>query len=164
MSKQFALNLVGEFAVYRDMEPLVLPPSCRRVVALAALKRRPLHRSWLCATLWPASQPAKAVASLRSALWRLRPMGADQLLVVDRHHVALAPDVWVDWHEALQLAERIPGAAVGSDPRLRRLLSRGDLLDGWTEPWCVMERARFRALKQTVLATPPVTRNCGALP
>ena len=48
MCKQFRLNLLGEFAVYRDMEPLVLPPSCRRLVALAAVKRRELHRSWVC--------------------------------------------------------------------------------------------------------------------
>lgn len=160
MSKQFALNLVGEFAVYRDMEPLVLPPSCRRVVALAAVKRRELHRGWVCATLWPYSPPAKAIASLRSALWRLRPLGADPLLVVDRHHVALASHVWVDWHEALHLAERLPAATASTDPRLRRLLCGGDLLDGWTEPWCATERARFRALKDAAVATP----NCGSLP
>ncbi|MFN3001814.1 AfsR/SARP family transcriptional regulator [Mycolicibacterium wolinskyi] len=162
MSKQFALNLVGEFAVYRDMKPLVLPPSCRRVVALAAVKRRELHRSWVCATLWPYSPPAKAVASLRSALWRLRPLGADPLLVVNRHHLGLAPHVWVDWHEVLHLAGRM---SPDSDPRLRRLLGDGDLLDGWTEPWCVTERARFRALKQAALASPAIRHpNCGAMP
>ncbi len=101
VSKQFTLNLLGEFAVYRDMEPLVLPPSCRRLVALAAVKRRELHRSWVCDLLWPDSPPHKAVSSLRSALWRLRPLGADTLLVVRHQYVSLAPEVKVDWHEAL---------------------------------------------------------------
>ncbi|MGV0745897.1 AfsR/SARP family transcriptional regulator [Mycolicibacterium sp. XJ870] len=148
MPKQFALNLLGEFAVYRDMEPLALPPSCRRVVALAAVKRRELHRDWICATLWPSSTPAKAVASLRSALWRLRPLGADPLLNVNRHYVALAPEVWVDWHEAIGLINRLPAQTAGSDPALRRLLRGGDLLDGWTESWCAAERARYRACRE----------------
>ena len=47
MSEQFAITLLGGFEVYRDNQPLDLPPSCRRVVALAALKRRPVPRGEL---------------------------------------------------------------------------------------------------------------------
>ncbi|CRZ13355.1 AfsR/SARP family transcriptional regulator [Mycolicibacterium neworleansense] len=159
MSKQFTLNLLGEFAVYRDMEPLVLPPSCRRLVALAAVKRRELHRSWVCDLLWPGSPPQKAVSSLRSALWRLRPLGADSLLVVRHQYVSLAPEVKVDWHDALALHEArtvtegrpVPAPA---QPVLHRLMRSGDLLEGWPDPWCVAERDRYRAIRRSVLATP----------
>lgn len=158
MSKQFRLNLLGEFAVYRDMEPLVLPPSCRRLVALAAVKRRELHRSWVCDLLWPGSPPHKAVSSLRSALWRLRPLGADALLVVRHQYVFLAPEVTVDWHEAVALHEAmtlIDGRPVpaGAHPTLHRLVRSGDLLEGWTDSWCVAERDRYRAIQQSVLDT-----------
>ncbi|WKG01746.1 transcriptional regulator [Mycolicibacterium sp. HK-90] len=157
MSKQFTLNLLGEFAVYRDMQPLVLPPSCRRLVALAAVKRHELHRSWVCDLLWPDSPPNKAVSSLRSALWRLRPMGADALLVVHHQYVSLAPEVKVDWHEAMALHETIAmidgrPLPAATHPALHRLLRSGDLLEGWTESWCAAERARYRAIQRSVLS------------
>lgn len=159
VSKQFRLNLLGEFAVYRDMEPLVLPPSCRRLVALAAVKRRELHRSWVCDMLWPGSPPKKAVSSLRSALWRLRPLGADSLLVVQHQYVSLAPEVNVDWHQAMALhaamtvIEGRPAPSI-THPVLHRLLRSGDLLEGWTDPWCVAERDRYRAIQQSLLDAP----------
>lgn len=159
MSKQFTLNVLGEFAVYRDMEPVLLPPSCRRLVALAAVKRRELHRSWVCDLLWPGSPPQKAVSSLRSALWRLRPLGADSLLVVRHQYVSLAPEVKVDWHEALALHEAmavIDGRLAPADthPVLHRLLRSGDLLEGWPDSWCAAERDRYRAIKRSVLDAP----------
>ncbi|MGV0815087.1 transcriptional regulator [Mycolicibacterium boenickei] len=158
MSKQFTLNLLGEFAAYRGMEPLVLPPSCRRLVALAAVKRRELHRSWVCDLLWPDSPPHKAVSSLRSALWRLRPLGADPLLVVRHQYLSLAPEVKVDWHEAMALHDAMamiegrPVPAV-TQPVLNRLLGSGDLLEGWTDSWCAAERDRYRAFRRAVLNT-----------
>lgn len=161
MSKQFRLNLLGEFAVYRDMEPLVLPPSCRRLVALAAVKHRELHRSWVCDMLWPGSPPHKAVSSLRSALWRLRPLGADALLVVRHQYVCLAPEVKVDWHDAIALHKAmtmIDGrpAPPAAQPTLHRLLHSRDLLEGWTDPWCVSERDRYRSIRRSVLDTADV--------
>ena len=45
MPTQFTLNLLGEFAVYQDMEHVVLPPSCRRVVALAPHVRVDWHQA-----------------------------------------------------------------------------------------------------------------------
>lgn len=159
MSKQFTLNLLGEFAVYRDMEPVVLPPSCRRLVALAAVKRRELHRSWVCDLLWPGTPPQKAVSSLRSALWRLRPLGADALLVVRHQYVSLAPDVKVDWHEALAMHEamaEVDGRPAPADthPVLHRLIRSRDLLEGWPDSWCAAERDRYRAIKRSVLDAP----------
>ncbi|OBG88805.1 transcriptional regulator [Mycobacterium sp. NS-7484] len=163
MSKQFTLNLLGEFAVYRDMEPLVLPPSCRRLVALVAVKRRELHRGWVCDLLWPGSPPNKAVSSLRSALWRLRPVGADALLVVRHQYVSLAPEVKVDWHEAIALhdamapAEGRPVPAI-THPTLHRLLRSKDLLEGWSEPWCSAERDRYRAIRRSLSSSAEAPR------
>src|SRR5262245_44018500 len=133
----FSLHLLGGFAVYRGEQPVDLPPACQRLVALIALKRRPVHRLWVCATLWPHAQTKRAIASLRSAMWRLRPAGADPLLHVDPQYLQLAPEVSVDWHEASDLIDQL--LAGGIDPQLVAdllpLLRAGDLLDKWTERW-----------------------------
>ena len=110
MSEQFAINLLGGFDVYRDDQLLDLPPSCRRVVALAALKRRAVLRTWMCRVLWPTTRPDQAMARLRTTLWRLRPLGADALLTVNPQWITVAPGVWVDWYDAVDLI----GAATGS--------------------------------------------------
>lgn len=161
--EQFSLNLLGDFAVYRGMRPIILPPSCQRVVALAALKRRRLHRTWVCATLWPYAPPAKASASLRSALWRLRPLGAEPLLDLDAGSIGLAPNVSVDWYHA---TDALTGALGGArrDAHSPAPSASAELLDGWPDPWCVHERRRFQAMRVAVenrLATMPETRVAG---
>ncbi|MBW8710557.1 MAG: transcriptional regulator, partial [Mycobacterium sp.] len=95
MSEEFSLRLLGQFTVYRGEEPVDLPPACQRLIALLAVKRRPVHRLWVCAMLWPHAQTRRAIASLRSTMWRLRPVGADPLLEIDPQYIALAPGVWV---------------------------------------------------------------------
>lgn len=157
MADDFALNMLGGFTVFKNAEPLALPPSCQRVVALAALKRKSLHRQWVCSVLWPYSPPRKAVASLRSALWRLRPLGADALLTIDAQSLVLSPGVSVDWHDSVDLIDRLLTAETpaGSEPDvvadLLPLLRNGDLLQGWGDRWCGAERNRYRGMRHAAL-------------
>ncbi|MGV0797368.1 transcriptional regulator, partial [Mycolicibacterium elephantis] len=58
---RYALHLLGGFAVHVGDREVTLPPGCQRLVALLALKRRPMHRLWVCATLWPHTQTRRAV-------------------------------------------------------------------------------------------------------
>jgi hypothetical protein len=154
MSDEFSVNLLGQFAVYRGDQPIDLPPACQRLIALLALKRRPVHRLWVCAMLWPHAQTRRAVASLRSAMWRLRPVGADPLLEIDPQYVALAPSVSVDWHYAVDMIRCLldDGGPAAVDPQfvaeLLPLLRAGELLDGWTAPWAAAERQRYRAMRK----------------
>ncbi|MGX9792656.1 AfsR/SARP family transcriptional regulator [Mycobacterium sp. MMS18-G62] len=153
MSEQLSLNVLGGFAVHRDDQHVALPPACQRLVALLALKRRPVHRLWVCAMLWPHAQTRRAIASLRSAMWRLRPAGVDELLVIDPQYIALAPHVSVDWHDAVDLIERLldEDKPAGADPQLVAdllpLLRAGDLLEGWSERWVITERDRYRNMR-----------------
>ncbi len=146
---QYALHLLGGFAVHIGDREVDLPPACQRLVALLALKRRPMHRLWVCATLWPTTQTRRAVASLRSAAWRLRPLGADRLVTQDCQYVALAPEVSVDWHNAVDLMDRLRGGIV--EPQLvvdlLPLLRAGELLDKWTEQWVGPERSSYHAMR-----------------
>jgi hypothetical protein len=105
--------------------------------------------------LWPHAQTRRAVASLRSAMWRLRPVGADPLLEVDPQYIELAPGVSVDWHDAVDQIGHLLGdgePAPVADPQfvaeLLPLLRAGELLDGWTEPWAATERQRYRVLRK----------------
>jgi DNA-binding SARP family transcriptional activator len=152
VSEEFSLKLLGQFAVYRGEQPVELPPACQRLIALLALKRRPVHRLWVCAMLWPHAQTRRAIASLRSTMWRLRPVGADPLLKVDPQYVALSTSVSVDWQHAVDQIERLLDHDEPVDPQfvaeLLPLLRAGELLDGWSEPWATGERQRYRAMRK----------------
>jgi hypothetical protein len=157
MSERFTITLLGGFAVYLDEQHVSLPPSCQRVIALAALSRRDVPRAWMCSVLWPTSPPNRAVARLRTTLWRLRPLGADGLLVVDPQSVAVAPGVSVDWRNALDLIERLRQSSglAAADPELVAellpLLWAGGLLEGWTEPWHVHPQRSYHAMRMAAL-------------
>ncbi len=157
MSEQFTVKMLGGFEVHRDGLPLDLPPSCQRLVALAALKRRAVPRSWLCRTLWPTTRPDRATARLRTTLWRLRPMGAGALLSVAPQSIALAPDVSVDWHDSVELIGQFLGHSEPADPdddlaaELLPLLREGALLDGWTDDWNAYARETYRDLRLDAL-------------
>ncbi|MCT7660549.1 AfsR/SARP family transcriptional regulator [Mycobacterium deserti] len=147
--QQFNVQLLGEFAVHDGDRPVELPPACQRLVALLALKRRPVHRLWVCATLWPHAQTRRAVASLRSAMWRLRPAGAEPLLLIDPQYLQLSPDVAVDWHDAVDGIERLLRGDLDPDlvAELLPLLGAGELLDKWVESWVAQERTRYHDMR-----------------
>lgn len=164
--------MLGGFSVHKDARPLALPPSSQRVVALVALKRQAVHRLWVSSTLWPYSPPEKAAASLRSALWRLRPLGAAPLVQVEPQYLALADHVEVDWYAAVKLTAELlrEGPRRTADPvlitNLLPLLRAGDLLEGWKDEWCTEERGRYRSMRTTALdvLSPNAERQVGHHP
>jgi DNA-binding SARP family transcriptional activator len=123
------------------------------VVALAALKRRALPRAWMCRVLWPTTRPDRATARLRTTLWRLRPMGAGALLIVSPKSITIAPDVQVDWYDAVDLMGQLLGHTDPVDPdrdlaaELLPLLRAGALLDGWKDEWNEYARRTYRDLR-----------------
>jgi DNA-binding SARP family transcriptional activator len=153
VSEQFAITMLGGFEVHRDNQLLDLPPSCRRLVALAALKRRALPRRWICRVLWPSTRPDRAAVRLRTTLWRLRPMGADGLLTVTSRSVSIAPNVQVDWYDAVDLMGQLLGHTDPVDPdrdlaaELFPLLRAGALLEGWEDQWNEYARHTYRDLR-----------------
>lgn len=152
---QFSVQLLGGFAVRRGDHPVDLPPACQRLVALVALKRKPVHRLWVCATLWPRAETRRAVASLRSTLWRLRPVGAEPTVIVDPQYLQLAPEVSVDWHESTELIGQLLRGDIDSRlvADLLPLLRAGELLDKWAEKWVAAERDRYHEARLTAIET-----------
>lgn len=96
-----------------------------------------------------ASVDAQAVASLRSATWRLRPLSVTGLLTVDPQYLQLGAGVSVDLHDAVDLLEQL--LAGGIDPHLVAELlpplRAAELLDRWTEPWVDGHRDRYHEMR-----------------
>jgi hypothetical protein len=101
----------------------------------------------------PHAQPRRAIASLRSTMWRLRPVGADPLLEIDPQYIALAEGVAVDWHDSVDHIAALLDREDPVDPQfvgeLLPLLRAGELLEGWAEPWATAERQRYRAMRKS---------------
>lgn len=158
MPGRFSVQMIGRFRVQCDNHPIDLPPSCQRVIALAALAGEPVQRTWACSQLWPDIPARRASDRLRTTLWRLRPLGADDLFSVDAQSFSLAPDVHVDWRRAVELCEcvlRRHASASRPDPavvdELLPMLTGGALLDGWTDHWHAGERNRYQGLRVSAL-------------
>jgi len=147
------LALLGGFRVVAGARELALPAHARRVLAYLGVHRRSsAHaRVPMAEVLWPAASTARAQASLRTALWRIR-RGDRRLVQVTPDVVRLGPDVQVDLHAAVDGARAVlaggttgapdaGGVAVGVEGL------RGELLPGWEEDWLLLERERLRQMQ-----------------
>ena len=149
-NERVSLSLLDAFELRCDGEPVSLPPSAQRLLALLALHDRPLLRPYVAGTLWLDTPDERASANLRSSLWRLKRPGP-RLVDATSVQLRLAPAVRVDVHETASLAHRLlsgPHGAPGTDAELApdpRLLT-GELLPDWYDDWVVLERERLRQL------------------
>jgi DNA-binding SARP family transcriptional activator len=125
--------------------------------------RRPHHREVLAERLWGADgadDPPRGRRYLRQTLWELhRALGrcgsSAGLLCVDPEWIAIGWDAGISSDVTeLELAyelvhrsptTRLPEGVVGRADAAAELY-RGDLLEGWYQDWCVVERERCRAL------------------
>lgn len=130
------LQLVGRFAACNDDgDPITIPPTGARLLALLALHRHGLTRGCVGGMLWPDKDEDRAAANLRSALWRLKTTRS--IAIVDREPavMGLAPDIRVD-------IDSVRAHSISDDVALDRLLC--DLLEGWDDSWVQPFRIRWR--------------------
>jgi DNA-binding SARP family transcriptional activator len=131
----------------RGAERIALPAAAQRLVALLALQPRPVHRLHAAGLLWPDTSDARALASLRSALWRAGAITGG-LIDADDHQLQLADGVAVDFRH---VSERARAVIAGREPVAESdlaLLDRaGELLPDWYQDWVLTERERFRQLR-----------------
>lgn len=114
-------------------------------MAFVALHPRGVHRVVAAGTLWATASEARAGASLRSALWRLRSASPVPLVDVGAERLRLLPYVSVDVHEQTAAARRALDPA--TPPQDYRQELDGELLPGWYEEWVLVERDRLRQLR-----------------
>jgi DNA-binding SARP family transcriptional activator len=138
------LALMGNFMLAGADGAVRLPMTAQRVVAFLALARKPVSRLYVAGHLWPDASEARAAASLRSALWRVRRAG--DVVRTDAYDLELDAAVSVDVAAALELARRVDDTAAAlSATDVGELCRTDDLLPGWyDEAWLDIERDCFR--------------------
>ncbi len=119
--RPLSLSLLDGFRLLSGERQVILPPACERLLALLALNGR-CSRSRAAGCLWPQAREHKALACLRTCIWRCNHTA--DLVAAGPRTVELAADVHVDVREHLAPA--------------------GDLLPGWDDEWLVAERERLR--------------------
>ena len=139
--------LIGGFTFRRLGAAVDLPLGAQRLVAFLAFKPKALLRIHVASVLWANTSEPKAVASLRTTLWRLRQADLD-VVESSGPKLALAPGVRVDVQDAAVLAHRVlarPREAVDHGLELEGLV--GEVLPDWYDDWLLIERERFRQLR-----------------
>jgi DNA-binding SARP family transcriptional activator len=156
-----SVTLLGGFLLHAGEDSVELPATAQRLVALLALRGR-MSRSRLAGTLWPETAEQRALASLRTGLWRTS-QAAERLVTCTGGMVDLDARVDVDMRrfvvEALQFMHGGGAHESGSPPPARRdadyavdvLVTDGELLPDWEEEWLLFERERVRQLRLHVL-------------
>jgi len=141
------LQLLGEFMVAGcDGDRVRIPHASQRVVAMAALQRRPLLRRLVATRIWPHLTVPGALASLRTAISRLH-AAHPSLLTTTPELITLAPQLQVDLVEHERLAiEVIRGADASAVLELPSDAFTTPLLPDWDEDWVNVERQRVQEL------------------
>ena len=157
------IYLFGRFDLGSPGQPVPALPSRRARELLSYLvlhRNHPQRREFLANRLWDDAAPAQGGKLLRQALWQLqtalRPLSKHDglhLLEVDPEWVqlnsanALQADV-IGFEDAARSCHGISGARLDQAERDRLehavVLCRGELLEGWYQDWCLVERERLQ--------------------
>jgi DNA-binding SARP family transcriptional activator len=136
------LDLLDRFCMRRDNHEITPSPGEQRLLAFLAVRGN-TRRALVAGTLWPEVTEVQALASLRTALWRLHRACPT---VVATNHDALMLDrtITVD---LTCLVEVMDDVFHGCDNHVELLLElHGELLPGWYDDWVLYERTRLRQL------------------
>jgi len=143
----FDLRLLGTFDLRAGDQFVPLPLNARRLLALLAVRGRPQMRTSVAYTLWMDTTQTRAMANLRTTLWKIGPQ-RERLLHSANERLWLAPEVRVDLTRvvdcAKQLISQSPHAAAESTD-VDELAT--ELLPEWDEDWLRDERERLRQLR-----------------
>jgi DNA-binding SARP family transcriptional activator len=122
------------------------PLSAQRLVAFLALQERPVQRIYVAGKLWPDSSDERAMASLRSAIWRAN-RRAGLVTCTRDSRLALAQDAWIDLRQALAQAQALIDGTARDGLGFADFLLTGELLPDWYDDWLLIERERVRQLR-----------------
>jgi DNA-binding SARP family transcriptional activator len=137
------IRLMDGFELVCYGVPVPCPLTAQRLLAFLGLHDRPLQRLFVAGKLWTDSTEERALASLRSAIYRANRPVAALIRVVDSR-LSLGADVRVDVREASAHAHAL---IEGEEECRAGPLLDGELLPDWYDDWLIIERERFRQLR-----------------
>lgn len=141
------LRLLGGFEMSLDGSAVELQPAVQRLTAFVALTPVGVGRMFAAFQLWPDKSEKRALANLRSTLWRLKQLPVP-VIEGSSTRLTLAETVWVDTRG--EVTDVINSIGVdGVPPPFDTLLT--DLLPDWYDDWLVVERDRLRQLRLAAL-------------
>jgi DNA-binding SARP family transcriptional activator len=158
------IRLFGRFEVSLCGQSAVDALNARRARELlgylALHRRRPQKRETIAGLLWQDSSPEQARKYLRQALWQIQTVlhrdgegSGRQVLEVDAEWIRLSDceDIQVDvmcFEDAICGCHGVAGPGLDDACRARLEaavgLYRDELLAGWYEDWCLLERERLQ--------------------
>jgi DNA-binding SARP family transcriptional activator len=141
------VRLMDGFELVCDGEPVQCPLTAQRLLAFLGLHDRPLQRLFVAGKLWTDSTEERALASLRSAIYRANRPAAPPLVRVVDSRLLLDAEVRVDVREASAQAHRLIDGEACEDASRAGALLGGELLPDWYDDWLIIERERFRQLR-----------------
>lgn len=145
---ELRLTLLGGFGLHVDGEAVEVAPAGQRVLALLALSGGASPRTRLAGGLWPDSADDRALANLRSAMWR---MPEDVRSHIERHgsRVQFGTGWSIDFAVSVAAAEHLMAEPLDVDcerPPDRAMFAQ-DLLPYWDCAWVEARRERHRQLR-----------------
>ena len=147
-----SLHLLGGFLLAVDDRTVELPAGAQRLLAILALRGR-MSRSRLAGTLWPDTAEHRALASLRTGIWRVN-QTVERLVSSGGGTIDLEPAVRVDVRRiagAARSAMRGQGTGLAAEVEVLFDDDGGELLPDWEDDWLMVDRERFRQLRLHVL-------------
>jgi DNA-binding SARP family transcriptional activator len=162
---QLTVQLLGRFAIRRNgqLVPHTDGLKLQELFSYLVLNRsRPHNRETLAGVLWGGGRADQARKYLRQTLWQLQsslarehPASGEDVLIVDTGwvHINLRADMSVDVLElerAFDLVRDVPGQEFSAETvvtvKAAIGLYQGDLLEGWYQDWCLLERERLQVI------------------
>jgi DNA-binding SARP family transcriptional activator len=146
------LEILDGFRLRAGNADVEIPPRSAMVLAYLAVRDRPVRRSVVADALWPTHSERRALASLRSSIYRLHARAPAPIVVTTGESLELARGIEIDLHEAMALARDLSTSTTVPDDigRVIGLLGR-ELLPDWDQDWIEPEREHFRQLRVRAL-------------
>jgi DNA-binding SARP family transcriptional activator len=147
-----SVTLLGGFRLRVGRKDVELVAGAQRLAALLALRGR-MSRSRLAGTLWPDTTEQRALASLRTGIWRINTT-TPRLVACSAGMVDLDAAVRVDVRELVDRALKLMRDDAPQGGSWNHLPEDdGELLPDWEDEWLVDDRERLRQLRLHVLET-----------
>lgn len=151
------LRVLGTFGLTVGGQPVSLGLTSQRLLALLAIRSRQVPRNQAAGILWPDTGRAKAMANLRSALWRLQQCCRG---VVDAslYDLRLCGQVVVDVQRTSAVAYRLLDKSTRPDEAELTEALRSNLYEDIADElgdddWLTSERERYRQMRVHALET-----------